>query len=290
MSAHLLLVHALSPVHCGTGQAISGIDLPIARERPTGTPLIPGSTLKGVLRAHPGGSEESKKDMHLKVFGPETENAGDYAGAVQFADAHVVFLPIRSVRGTFAWVTSPHLLRRLARDLCECSLEWTMPSALPEDNEAFVTADRLIVKIDNKERVVFEDFDFNAKTSPELKKLAKAVGEALYGEGEKDDVQHFVDRACVVGDDVMRVLVRVGMEVMARNRINDETKTVEQGALWTEEALPTETILSGLVLATPVRRENPKELIEHVKGLCSRPLQLGGKASIGRGMCRVEVI
>ena len=51
MTTHLTLVHAMSPLHAGTGHSVGAIDLPIARERPTGIPLIPGSSLKGALRA-----------------------------------------------------------------------------------------------------------------------------------------------------------------------------------------------------------------------------------------------
>ena len=35
MNARLLFVHALSPLHAGTGQGIGAIDLPIAREKAT---------------------------------------------------------------------------------------------------------------------------------------------------------------------------------------------------------------------------------------------------------------
>ncbi len=47
MSARLLLLHALSPIHCGTGQSVSGIDLPIAREKATN---IPRCRLNGMPR------------------------------------------------------------------------------------------------------------------------------------------------------------------------------------------------------------------------------------------------
>ena len=41
----LLFLHALSPLHAGTGQGIGAIDLPIAREKATGIPYLPGSSL-----------------------------------------------------------------------------------------------------------------------------------------------------------------------------------------------------------------------------------------------------
>ncbi|MCS7269380.1 MAG: RAMP superfamily CRISPR-associated protein, partial [Geminicoccaceae bacterium] len=44
------LLHALSPLHAGTGQAAGIVDLPIARMKATGIPFVPGSSIKGVLR------------------------------------------------------------------------------------------------------------------------------------------------------------------------------------------------------------------------------------------------
>jgi CRISPR-associated protein Cmr4 len=292
MSTHLVFAHALSPIHCGTGQAVSGIDLPIAREKPTGTPLIPGSSLKGVLRARPGGHGDGDKprEVHIGAFGPDTVSASEHAGAVQFGDLQLLFLPIRSVRGTFGWVTSPQLLRRFARACREVKLDWKVPSPPANDGEALVSGDRLLLKVGNTEKAIFEDFDFCAKKSRELETFAQEVGKALFGSEGGDEVKHFVERACVVSDDVMRVLGRVGMEVVARNRIDNETRTVEKGALWTEEALPVESILAGLLVVTPVRKaDTEKALFEHVRSLCQGPLQLGGKASIGRGVCRLEV-
>ena len=280
-------------MHCGTGLAISGIDLPIAREKPTGTPLIPGSTLKGVLRAQAAGhgADRTPSDVHKGAFGPDTANASEHAGGVQFGDARLLFLPVRSVRGTFAWATSPHLLRSFSRDLKEAGKAWKLPPLGVTEREALVVGERLVVTVDGKDRVVFEDFDFEVRRSPELGAFARSVGEAVFGAEAKDEVAHFVDRVCIVGDDVMRVLGRVGMEVVARNKIDEDTGTVAKGALWTEEALPVETILSGLLVATPVRKgDDAAKLVGHVKGLCARPIQLGGKATVGRGMCRVEVV
>jgi len=51
MTAQLTFVHALSPLHAGIGQGAGVIDLPIAREKATGIPFLPGSSLKGALKA-----------------------------------------------------------------------------------------------------------------------------------------------------------------------------------------------------------------------------------------------
>ena len=112
MQARMLFLHALSPLHVGTGQGVGVIDLPVAREKGTGIPIVPGSSLKGVLRCL-----VEDDTLRKKVFGPDTSAAHEHAGSVQFGDLHLLFLPVRSLRGTFAWVTSPFLLQRFARDL-----------------------------------------------------------------------------------------------------------------------------------------------------------------------------
>lgn len=285
MNTRLLLVHALSPVHCGTGQSIGGIDLPIAREKPTGIPLIPGSSIKGVLRA----MKRTNENLHLAVFGPDTENASDNAGSVQLSDANLVFLPVRSLRGTFAWVTSPYMLRRLARDARECGISLGTLPPEPKEKEALVTGERLSAK----DQVVFEDLDFTARPDETLKKLAGAVAKLLF---EEADRAHFVERACVVHDDVMSLLLQTATEITMRIKLDPDKKTVAKGALWSEEALPVESVLAGLIVATPVKQKKDgpmpeaQSLLDYVRDLAQAgAVQLGGKATVGRGLCRVRL-
>jgi len=287
MTVRLLFLHALSPIHCGTGQAIGGIDLPIAREKPTNIPLVPGSSLKGTLRAR----SKPEDSMHATVFGPDTAHASDHAGSVQFSDANLVFLPVRSVCGTFAWVTSPYLLRRLARDAAETGARALAAAKIPQPksvNVACVTGDKLKAG----DKVVFEDFDFEPLKDPLVSAIAKEVAPYVFAEADRE---FFTERVCVLHDDVMSVLLRTSMEVVARNRLDPETKTVERGALWTEEALPIESILVGVVVATPAPPKrgaaapDAEKLLEYVENLAAGHLQIGGKATVGRGLCRITV-
>jgi CRISPR-associated protein Cmr4 len=63
---------------------------------------------------------------------------------------------------------------------------------------------------------------------------------------------------------------------------------VVKGGLWYEEALPAETILSGIVAVSPVKASS--ELVfATLDRLVEKPLQLGGKATVGRGLCRVTL-
>ena len=46
----LLYLHAITSLHPGSGTALGVVDLPIQRERHTGWPVIPASSIKGVFR------------------------------------------------------------------------------------------------------------------------------------------------------------------------------------------------------------------------------------------------
>ena len=293
-NTRLVLIQALSPIHCGTGHATGAIDLPIARENPSGLPFIPGSSLKGVLRAR-SEADDANASLSREVFGPDTDHAAEHAGAVQFSDASLLCLPVRSIRGTFAWMTSPYLLRRFARDAREAGLALPdLPEVPAKLEEAHVPGDgdpRSALL--HEDRVYCEDLDFAAKRSKTLATFGKALAEQLFDDATERT--HFIERLCLVPDDVMAVLSRTAMQVIARNRIDPDKGTVQRGALWTEEALPVETLLAALIVATPVSRGDGSTeagaLLDHVARLVEgRALQVGGKATIGRGMCRVKVV
>jgi len=102
----------------------------------------------------------------------------------------------------------------------------------------------------------------------------------------QDDLKaHF----CIVHDDVMSYLLQVGTDVTARIRLEDEKKTVASGALWYEEALPAESILAGLVAAQSNGKAKPDEVFNVVAQLAKHPLQVGGNATVGRGLCHLSV-
>ena len=100
----MLFIHALTGLHPGSGTALGVVDLPVQRERHTQWPVVPGSSLKGVLRdtCRPDKSEADKHEQWLAVFGPETADADAHAGALSLTDARILAFPVRSLRGRFA--------------------------------------------------------------------------------------------------------------------------------------------------------------------------------------------
>jgi CRISPR-associated protein Cmr4 len=281
MNARLLFVHVLSPLHAGTGQGVGVIDLPIAREKATGLPYLPGSSLKGTLR-----DACMDRAERNKVFGPDADSASDYAGSVQFSDQRLLLLPIRSLAGTFAWVTSPYILRRLLRD-AESVTDSGVPSAVPTPaaNACVVSDNGSEIVLDDQ--VILEDLDLSATPQSDAREWAQWLGGQVF---PNDTVwqQMLTARFGVVHDDVLSFLLDTATEVTARIKLLEDAKTVKKGGLWYEEALPTETILSGLVVATPVKATRD-EVFTTLTNLMGKPLQFGGKATVGRGLCRLQM-
>lgn len=117
-SSAMLFIHCLTGLHPGSGTALGVVDLPVQRERHTQWPIVPGSSLKGVLRANCASSADGRLDERvLAAFGPETSRAADHAGAVSISDARLLAFPVRSLKGVFAWTTCQATLSRLRRDL-----------------------------------------------------------------------------------------------------------------------------------------------------------------------------
>lgn len=282
MNVRLLFVHALSPLHTGTGQGVGVIDLPIARKKATGVPYLPGSSLKGTLR-----DACTDDAVRKKVFGPDTNNASEYAGSVQFSDQRLLLLPIRSLAGTFAWVTSPYLLRRLIRDAESVSGSST-PSAVPTPgpNACVVSDNGCQITLNNQ--VILEDLDLAATSQKDASAWAQWIGSQIFPT-DKAWQQMLTARFGVVHDDVFGFLLNTATEITARIKLLEDAKTVKKGGLWYEEALPTETVLSGLVVTTPVQKVgiSVNQLFQTLEGLMNKPLQFGGKATVGRGLCRL---
>ena len=303
MKSQLTFVHALSPLHAGIGQGAGTIDLPIAREKATGIPFLPGSSIKGALRT--SASLEQKK-----IFGSDPDETESVrSSSVLFSDQRLLLLPVRSIAGTFAWVTAPYVLHRFMRDLAEVL---TKESALPipqveHAGQCIITSTSKLSQEQEKNQkkvkmVYLEDFDLevSATATAQLGEWAKMLKFSIFP-GEDSWQTMFVERLCLVHDDLFHFMCQYATEITARIRLEDDTKTVTNGGLWYEEALPAETILSGVAAIAPVsgikistRQKDEKisedSIIAILKELAGHTLQLGGKATVGRGMCRIQLV
>jgi CRISPR-associated protein Cmr4 len=274
MKTKPFLVHALSPLHAGAGHAADIVDLPTARMKATGIPFVPGSSIKGVLRDARRSVDRERTEA---VFGPSDDPAA-HAGALVVGDARLLALPVRSFRGTFAWTTSPLLLALAKRDLEEASL------AIPNitGRGARVANGSCVV---HNGKLYLEDLDLPATASNEATAWAQKLGPIA---SPGDDI--FTKRFAVVDDDTMTFLCETATQVDARVRLDEMTRTVAPGALWLEESLPPESLLIGILAADRSRRPGVNmtpDAVLHFALPSEETLQLGGKATTGRGRCRI---
>ncbi len=284
-------LHTLSPTHVGTGRGVGYIDLPIHRDKVTNWPVIPGSAFKGVWADRFRATETNRRaDRELRLaFGVASDSGQDNsnAGALVPTDARLVCLPVRSFQGTFAWCTSPLALKLLHRDLVLAEMP-DLPSAPDVLQEGVIHhADGTLLK--EGARIYLEDLDFQAQQCNTANAWAKKIAAWVFPDDANWQTA-FLRRFAVLPDTVFDFLTQTGTEVTARVRIDDDTKTVAEGALWNEEALPAETILVGLVSCDRVYTKDANDITEQglLQKFATEPLtlQIGGKATIGRGRVR----
>ena len=281
MIERIFHLHALSALHVGTGQSVGVVDLPIARARATNLPLVPGSAIKGVLR------DDLQLDLADKItlFGPESTADSGHAGAIAVGDAHLLILPIRAFSGIVAFATCPFILARYGRDT-GLSFE---PLKLADDQAA--TPDDSTLPLDGK--VLLEDLDLKAlakDTATAANQWAEEIAKRLHPDDEDWQAlfkQHFV----ILPDSIFSFLADTATEIRARIKIDDATRVVQRGALWYEENLPAESVLWGVIGISKARDKSGKMAEELAALLPGKPLdlQIGGKHTVGRGLCRLVV-
>jgi CRISPR-associated protein Cmr4 len=284
----ILFLHALTGLHPGSGTALGVVDLPVQRERHTGWPTIPGTSLKGVLKseAHRArGRDEEDRLGFVSVFGPDTKSASEHAGALSLTDARVLAFPVRSLKGVFAWVTCPAVIARLQRDLSVASAG--DPIAIPGVKEGEVLVAAIDGPLCDQGQVVFEEFDFAAK--PGAKPLADWI--AAHAVPDPATRARVTTHLAIVSDDAFTHFVRHATEITARIALDYATKTVKDGALFYEEFLPPETLFYALAIAQPSRNRkfqmSASEVLDWVEGLELSRIQVGAGETIGKGFCAV---
>ncbi len=310
-AAALLFLHAQTSLHPGSGTGLGVVDLPVQRERHTQWPLIPGSSLKGILRdtcrekarlkPEHGGDRKKANEQDAELiaaFGPGRIGAenSSHAGAINVSDARILAFPVRSLRGVFAWVTCPAVLERLNRDLSLAGQEGlaSLPrfDAQQREQAACVAGSPLVLTDNSVKKLVLEEFEF--RCVEDAAPIAQWIAERAVAD---DFTRERLHSHCVVlQDDDFGHFVRHATEVAARIGLDYEKKTVKDGALFYQEFLPPETLFYSLVFANESRYQGHPMAAGAVLGYLGerlaevRVLQVGGDETTGKGLCAVRLI
>lgn len=282
MKTSLLFLYAESALHVGAGKSLSVVDLPIQRERITDFPNIQGSGLKGALRSQ---TPAEPNDISA-VFGPDTDKAGDYAGALSVGEAHLVLFPVRSLRGVFAYATSALALARLAREAT--AARQTLPLSnfvAPAAKTCQITSTSDLAASGS---VVLEEFAFAASASAGADQIAQWLAESALPPGEEYNFwrEKVTKSLVILPDDDFRDFVLHSTEVTTRVRLEPDSKTVAQGALWTQEALPADSLLVSAITARRLRNGgsmDAPEVMAWVQETIPARIQVGGDETTGLG-------
>lgn len=310
-ATRMLYLYVETPLHAGVGSGLSSIDLPIQRERTTQYPMIQGSGIKGKLRAAMEGdrkkSSAEERAIIDTLFGPPSKPAdnidsdrasgSDHAGALIFGDARILLFPVRSLSGVFAYATCYDVLNRFKRDKEHSGISfWNVPA--PVKDEEFKTPIALVTsanEVSASGAVVLEEFSFRARASTAADEIADWIARNAFPEGYEYWRDKLRRSLVILPDNDFRDFVLYATEIITRIRIDREKKTVDAGALWTEEHLPTDTLLYVPVYATNSRRNGSamqaKEILQRAASLEESQdgyIQLGGDETVGRGLVRMH--
>lgn len=322
-----------TPLHAGSGDDLGMVDLPIQRERHTSFPKIESSSLKGALREAFEAKVNSKTfnnwdDDDVKIhrfFGyddgsltkeekaalteafvkiekngeKETRiDSSEYAGCLAFTDARILLFPVKSMKGVFAWITCQQVLNKFASDMniANCTsfskLDAAIEAAKDLPNGRCLVSDSSVCIGNN---VVLEEYAFAANVKNELKDLATELAEIIFSDDSLAYWRGLLKTNLVLlSDDDFRDFVNQSTEVTTRTKINNETGTVQDGALFTEEYLPTDSVMYSLVMASKEYGKKASSTDEEVMNFFTekRPpiFQLGGNATIGKGLLRTHLL
>ncbi|HHC11500.1 MAG TPA: type III-B CRISPR module RAMP protein Cmr4, partial [Campylobacterales bacterium] len=103
------------------------------------------------------------------------------------------------------------------------------------------------------------------------------------------------EKLIILSDDDFKDFVTLSTEVITRTKIDNATGTVKDGALFTEEYLPSETVMYSLALASPIvtkvtqiqNLNNEEDVMNFFISTVPEVMQIGGNATIGKGIVSI---
>jgi CRISPR-associated protein Cmr4 len=269
MKTTMLGFLAESAIHCGAGRSAGIIDLPVAREKATDYPFIAGSGLKGALRDRAQGLGRPAATLEA-VFGKQ-----DHAGRLLVSDARLLLLPVRSLTGSYRWVTCPLILERYQRDLARSGLPGKLSVKEVRGSGGIAG---LLGRGTGKLYLEEREFSFTGPCPTEvLEAIRPLVRHA-------ETSERLAAQIAIVENDEFAWFCRYAVPLQARNVLEDGTKRSKN--LWYEESLPPDTLLYTLAMA---RDEETRRAVTGMFPDADPYLQIGGNETVGHGWVSVAI-
>jgi len=276
-----------SSLHVGTSEQGRVIDQPNARDEATGYPMIPSGSLRGSLLA--AARKRCPKEQIVWAFGTPPGSNVEQEGLLKFTPARPLLFPIRTLKGVFAWITCPATVVAWRAEIEAAGgdvSELPQPVASGEEQAVRIAPESPAQTPDGK--VVLEDVSFPTTADVDVLLLGQWLGDrAISQEPAYDFWRRRLARGIVVvADDVFSFFVQQRTPVVRRVAIDRRTGTAQQGAMWSVEMLPPESLLytvvsaDGEAIAGPV----PRNAVNWLKGLAIARFQIGAGRTYGNGI------
>ncbi len=271
-----LLLRTLTPLHVGAGRRGREVDLPVQRDS-KGVPMIPATSIRGTFRTFIryilGENDEELLGEHV---GEIREVAREpRPGKTYFTDAYLLLYPLTH-NGRTIYLTSRYCIYRAISVLTLCGLKDLKCSIKLNNYEE----EKIILRTRNKV------INICLRYSNDLKSFFTQILENIY---HMDNTEKIVESIRLIENDyLVEIIDNLNLKVR-RIALREEgyiLKRVEEGALWCEEYVPSNTFF---ILAVACYEDVLDKLMNMLRRVERNVLQVGGRETIGKGFCKLCV-
>lgn len=260
------IIEAIAPLHVGAtaGEESGNLNL-IFRDQFTQTGIIPGSSIRGRLRAEMRRDEGDGEAGYW--YGQDADSGETTESIVKFEYASIVWLPVFCPGQPVVWVSCPKLLKRYKRI---AGINDPLPATYSSSKKLNA------LQVDGEEKLFF-NFGFLTIEHPkqDLKNWFP-LGEEL--------------PAVVVEDNEIAMIHDMALYRQSRVALEKEEKRVKGKAFFNTEALPEGTILVFPIAIRELNDQNGGAKNWKPFGETNTAdIYLGGLESIGFGHCELTL-
>jgi len=165
-----------------------------------------------------------------------------------------------------------------------------MESLSPQGNKVWVSGSRN--KVEGASNVVLEEFAFEIE-NVDISKIASELIKVLPNGKEYDYWRSTLKESlCILPEDAFRDFTLFATEVQTHIKIEPDKKTVKDGALWTSESLPVDTVMYVPLIANQSREGKKQPAADVLRKVTTQSdtlrINFGGDETTGQGYVAVK--